>query len=140
MTLFLDTEFNGFGGELISIALVSDRGGSNAEFYAVRHLPEKITPWVEEHVIPVLGRASEDDATLKARLRHFLDDHRGEPIVADWPLDFIHFLVLLCEPGGRAYQFSLSMRLVKQDELLSENPHNALADAKALMRTWSECD
>lgn len=136
MTLFLDTEFNGFGGELLSIALVSDQGGDDAEFYGVRHLPHDIAPWALEHVVPVLDQDPEDDDVLKRRLRDFLHNHAGEPIVADWPLDFIHFLILLCEPGGRAHLFALTMQLIKQGEIESSCPHNALADAAALMRSY----
>lgn len=135
--MFLDTEFNGFGGELISIALVSDKGGKDAEFYGVRHLPDDIVPWASQHVVPVLDQSPEDDDVLKRRLREFLHGHAGEPIVADWPLDFIHFLVLLCEPGGRAYQFALTMQLIKQGAIESSLPHNALADATALMRAYT---
>ena len=53
MRYFLDTEFNGFGGELISIALVPEYG--DQEFYAVLPLPAYLHPWVERHVIPYLG-------------------------------------------------------------------------------------
>jgi hypothetical protein len=34
MTLYLDTEFNGHGGQLISLALVTDRASD--EFYGCR--------------------------------------------------------------------------------------------------------
>ena len=45
---FLDTEFNGFGGELLSLALVPDEG--DREFYVVLPLPDTLDPWVERHV------------------------------------------------------------------------------------------
>lgn len=129
-------EWNGFDGALISIGLVSDRGGDDAEFYAVRRLPKRLDPWAAQHVIPVLGQGPEADHRLKERLRAYLHRHEGEEVVADWPMDLAHLLVLLCEVGGRAHQMPLSMRLVKQRELDSECPHNALADARALMRLW----
>jgi hypothetical protein len=53
MRYFLDTEFNGFGGELISLALVPEHG--DQEFYVVLPLPETLHPWVERHVVPYLS-------------------------------------------------------------------------------------
>ena len=53
MRYFLDTEFNGFGGALISLALVPEHG--DQEYYATLPLPEPVHPWVERHVVPYLG-------------------------------------------------------------------------------------
>ena len=50
MRYFLDTEFNGFGGELISLALVPEHG--HDEYYAVLPLPDELHPWVERNVVP----------------------------------------------------------------------------------------
>lgn len=52
MNLYIDCEFNGFGGQLISMALVAEDG---TEFYEVVPLLEEVTPWVAEHVMPVLN-------------------------------------------------------------------------------------
>ncbi|AHB48973.1 hypothetical protein W911_12055 [Hyphomicrobium nitrativorans NL23] len=137
MTLFLDTEFNGFGGALISIALVSDNGGRESEFYGVRELPDQLAPWVEANVLPVLGKKPEPDTVLRRRLVEFLHGHAGQTIIADWPEDLIHCLGLLCPSPGRAYRINLNLRLIKAtEELPSEVPHNALSDARALMRWY----
>lgn len=134
MTLFLDCEFNGFGGDLISLALVPHEG---AEFYGVRKLPKKIHPWVKENVIPRLGQQPETDSDLRKRLAAYLRAHEGETVVADWPLDFAHFCAFVCD-GDRLYgPHSLAMRLVPQEPLSSEVPHNALSDARALKEAWS---
>jgi hypothetical protein len=128
--IFLDSEFSSYGGQLISIALVSSDGG---EFYAVRHLPNKMHPWVEANVIPVLLAEPEEDHSIKRRLVTFLNRHRGETIIADWPEDFIHLLYLLCEPNG--YQCDvgdLEMLLVRGFQTDPAIPHNALSDARAL--------
>lgn len=130
MTLYLDTEFNGFGKELISIALVSDKGG---EFYAVRNLPTFIHPWVAEHVIPFLIQDSEDDFTLRFRIANYLRHHEGEQIIADWPEDFVHLMYCLCEPGGFSQRLELDLRLINSGDIKPEVPHNALSDARALM-------
>lgn len=54
MKLFLDCEFNGFGGELISMALVDEQG---KYFYEVLPCPQPI-PWVQENVMPKLNQAA----------------------------------------------------------------------------------
>ena len=51
MKLFIDTEFNGFGGELISMAIVAEDG---REWYGILPVADKLVEWVEEHVRPVL--------------------------------------------------------------------------------------
>lgn len=130
MALYLDTEFNGFGGQLISIALVSDNGG---EFYGVLPLPSRVHPWVAEHVVPYLVASSEPHYALRARLFAFLTYHHGEPVIADWAEDLMHLLSLVCEPNGLSFQIELDMRLVNSGEIKPEIPHNALSDARALM-------
>lgn len=134
MTLFLDTEFNGFGGELISIGIVSDGGG---ELYAERKLAKTLHPWVLANVVPGLLGCAENDSAIRARLDRFFSDHRGETLIADWPLDFSTLLAFMCVGDMRVGPSSLAMLLVPQEELLSEVPHNALSDARALMRAWS---
>lgn len=137
MTLFLDTEFNGFGGELISIALVSDNGRNANEFYAVRPLPESPTPWVQEHVLPVLGANPIPDVVLRQCLLDYLYQHKGELIVMDWYEDLTLFLNLLTTEPGRAYRLDLSFRLIHPNGSLdSKVPHNALHDARALMHWY----
>ena len=128
--LYLDTEFNGFGGKLISLALVSDQG---SEFYTVLDLPSKVHPWVAEHVVPFLMLDPEPDHLSRFRLKHFLEKHAGEPIIADWPEDFVHLLNCMCEPNGVSFQIEMDMTLVNSGELKPEVPHNALSDARALM-------
>ncbi|MCC8979072.1 hypothetical protein [Bradyrhizobium acaciae] len=54
MRYFLDAEFNGFGGELLSIALVPQDDALPAFYEAV--ICEHPTAWVREHVEPVLDK------------------------------------------------------------------------------------
>lgn len=132
MALFLDTEFSEFGGQLISIAIVSDDGD---EFYAVRHLPAEMHPWVRENVLPILVQEPEDDHIIKKKLVAFLNRQRGQPVYGDWPEDFTHLLFLLCEPNGIRYDVGdLEMHLVSGIAAEPEVPHNALSDARALMK------
>lgn len=131
MTLYLDTEFNGHGGELISLALVSHRGG---HFYGAVKYSTKTHPWVEENVIPHLEIIAEPRDEFRARLRAFMEKHAGEVIIADWPDDFAH---LMREMSGASYEESWMMKctmcLIVSGEIKPKLPHNALSDAVALM-------
>ncbi len=142
MRYFLDTEFNGFGGELISLALVPEDG--DQEFYALLPLPETLHPWVERNVVPYLnavppsahhGTMSRLEAAeaLVAYLRH---DH-DPVIVADWPDDIAYFCALLITgPGDMVPIGSLKFEFVSSPGFstaaISKVPHNALHDARAL--------
>lgn len=129
--LYLDTEFNGHGGKLISIALVSSTGG---EFYGVLPMVEPVNAWVAEHVIPHLARDPEPENELRMRLRFFLEKHSGEDIVADWPDDFAHLLKLMSGPSyEQSFMLPCDMRLLVSGEIEPDVPHNALSDARALM-------
>ncbi len=130
--IFLDTEFDGFGGRLISIGMVSDRGGE--EFYSVLQVTAK-EPWVQEHVLPFLSVTHEEWHAYRTRLIAYLRRHPGEPVVADWPEDLAHLLNSLCEPGGISFEIELDLRLILSGKLDSKVPHNALSDARALM-SW----
>ena len=72
MRYFLDTEFNGFAGELISVALVPEHG--DQEFYAVLPLPEAPNNWVTRNVLALsqIGAARDrhpDDVAHRGRDR-----------------------------------------------------------------------
>lgn len=86
--LFLDCEFDGHDGHLISMAIVSDTGG---EFYEVYN-DLALNPWVKENVLPKLGKCYIPKGDFETRLHDFLRMHAGEPIVADSPADFIYLL------------------------------------------------
>lgn len=131
--LYMDTEFNGFNGQLISMGIVSSR--THKEFYGVLKLPKNVHPWVAEHVVPYLMLDAEDYGVFRHRLYLFLKEHEGETIVADWPEDLSHLLQCLCDPGGNgvSYDLELDLRLIKSKDIKPFLPHNALSDAKALM-------
>ena len=135
MTLFLDTEFNGHGGQLISLALVSD--WHPAYFYGVLPLPEVVQPWVAQHVIPLLDQQPEPVDAFRTRLRHYLERFANEEIIADWPDDFALLLRVMSGPEyGGSWMVPCSMRLVNSGEVKPEIPHNALSDGRALMHWW----
>ncbi len=59
-TLWLDTEFNGFGGEFVSAALVAEDG---THWYKTVGCKTPV-PWTAENVIPHLGIKPVKLATL----------------------------------------------------------------------------
>jgi hypothetical protein len=132
---FVDCEFNGFDGPLISIALVPE-ADTRPDFYAVLpcHRPRR---WVADHVMPVLGAAPHARAEVVAALTTYLLADPDPLLVADWPEDIAHAASLL------AYQGRCLVPHVRFDLLnlpgfdtasASALPHNAVADARALRR------
>ncbi len=141
MRYFLDTEYNGTGGALLSLALVPDDG---EELYLKIATDEPIVEWVEKHVMPYLdmvphqlawpcvNRAQAADA-IERYLRH--DD--DPEIVADWPEDVAQFCnLMMTEPGDMIDVRHVTFRLHPLSNFStaanSEVPHNALHDARAL--------
>ena len=141
MRYFLDTEFNGFGGALISLALVPDDG---EELYLVMKLDDPPEAWVERNVLPFLDavptglqslRLSRADAV--AALSYYLAGDPEPLIVADWPEDIALFTMLLITgQGTMAAVPPLRFELVSLPGFSTAGnsvvPHNALHDARAL--------
>ncbi|AGH50827.1 MULTISPECIES: 3'-5' exoribonuclease [Sphingomonadales] len=141
MRYFLDTEFNGFGGALISIGLVPEYG--DQEYYAVLPLPEEVHPWVARNVVPYLDSVPQalanhvDAATAAHEVAAFLAGDRDPLIVADWPEDIALFCRLLLtgpaeivDVGSLGFEFRRSPGF--STAMNSRVPHNALHDARAL--------
>ena len=141
MRYFLDTEFNGFGGALLALALVPEDGG---EFYATLECADPLEPWVAQNVIPFLdmvpvglkaprlGRREAADA-----LAQYLAMDPEPEMVADWPDDITYFCsLLLIGPGQMVPVPPLKFRLLPlpgfSTAANSKVPHNALHDARAL--------
>jgi len=133
MQLYLDTEFNGHGGELISMAMVSGNGGG---WYCARQIAEPVDPWVAEHVIPKLGRNPLPPDDFRESFLHFVKQHENPEIICDWSADAEHFLRLLAGPDYASsidYPCSVTILKTPSGQPVSSDPHNALADAVALM-------
>ncbi|MEO7505313.1 MAG: hypothetical protein ABIT69_09045 [Sphingomicrobium sp.] len=141
MRYFLDTEYDGFGGRLISLALVPEDGGE--ELYLV--IDGDVTdPWVERHVMPFLHQVPDAlrGPSLPRRaaahaLSHWLAGDAAPEIVADWPEDLAQFAMLLVTgPGEMMPVPPLTLRLQSlvgfSTAANSAVPHNALHDARAL--------
>ena len=136
MRLFLDTEFNEFGGELISMALVCDKRCH--EWYQVLAIPENPGAFVAEHVLPKLEKEPVGAEVFNLSLQSFLESIGDCEIIADWPADFEHLCAQMCGAGARLgwrLPIQCTMRLINSGELHPTIPHNALSDARAL-RDW----
>lgn len=130
--LFIDTEFNGFRGDLISMALVSENG---REWYESVGCDDPV-PWVAEHVMPYLQNKPCDYVLMQRSLQSFLGGFESVHIVADWPEDIQHFCqVLITGPGTRLDTPPLTFEVRRDlDDAVSDLPHNALEDARGIMR------
>lgn len=134
MRLFIDTEFNEYKGELISIALVDENG---EEFYQSVGC-ENPGSWVAEHVMPIIGIPASSLNAVQYKLAKFLKDYSNIHIIADWPEDIQHFCnLLITGPGERINTPPLTMEVLRDlDDVQSAIPHNALEDAKAIRLSY----
>ena len=142
MLYCLDCEFNGFGGELISLALSGEAG----ELYLVRPEDElnamDAHDWVAEHVLPFLSLPEALPTVLPLvrfgrAIQAFLASDPAPTVVADWPEDLVHLMqCLIIAPGQMVKIPDLSLRLMQvsayPSEITHAVQHNALWDARAL--------
>ena len=141
MRYFLDTEFNGFGGALLSLALVPEDG---QEFYVTLECDDPIFPWVERNVVPYLdnvpvGLVSPRMTRREAAeaLAAYLSSDPEPELIADWPEDLTQFCsLLMIGPGVMVPVPPLTFRLLPLQGFSpaanSAVPHNALHDARSL--------
>jgi hypothetical protein len=141
MRYFLDTEYNGWGGALLSLALVPDDG---EDLYLTLAWDGDLDLWVERHVLPYLDmvpeshrspRMSRDDAART--VAHYLSGDPEPLIVADWPEDIAQFSALLVTGPGQMVEVpSMRFQFLPlggfSTAANSRVPHNALHDARAL--------
>ena len=142
MRYFLDTEYNGFGGALLSLALVAEHG--DEELYFTLLAPAEIHPWVERHVMPYLNHVPDmhrapplDRDTAAHALATFLANDRDIEIIADWPEDIAQIcMLLLTGPGEIVRTPPLRFHFYALPGFstagASKVPHNSLHDARAL--------
>lgn len=130
MRLFIDCEWNEYKGDLISMALVSEDG---REWYEVFYCHDP-KDWIKANVMPKLGKKPITFSEGHASLRNFLVQFNKCTIIADWPEDIAHFCnFLIVGPGLRIDTPRLTFEIHRVDSV-SDNPHNALADAKGLKK------
>lgn len=143
MRYFLDTEFDGHGGELLSLALVEEDGIS----LYVRTTARATDPWVIQNVEPLMG---EHNADLRAfdipppwvgdNVRSFLRNDAAPVIIADSPVDIWRFCQVVStgrEGGWHSTDFArMTFEVHNVDAYPTRLPgavqHNAWWDAMAL--------
>lgn len=142
MRYFLDTEFNEFGGELISMALVGENG---AEMYVAQHCR---TPgaWVSLNVMPIIHCVGAEPIWIDrddfgSAIGGFLHDDNAPVIIADWPDDISYFCkALIIGPGEMIALKRAAFHLLRIDAYPTDLPgavqHNALWDARALRHVF----
>lgn len=144
MILYLDTEFNGFGGDLLTLALAPE-DPNVPEFYVARNdlsvLP--IEPWVKDNVLPIINlpiaapmytHVSYFGKYIQQYLSQFKDEIT---IVADWPDDIRYLMMcLITGPGMMVNLKELNICLRRcepwPNDLKDQVQHNALCDARAI--------
>jgi hypothetical protein len=138
--LFLDTEFNGFGGRLMSMALVPE-DSKTAEFYCELEISDQLDPWVREHVAPHMFLVPSTYSQFQRKLMLYLNTVGSVTVVADWPDDIRYFCeAMITGPGecialiNSKINFELDMTI----QYVSLVPHNALHDARGIRDFYKE--
>ena len=146
MKYYLDCEFNGMGGELLSLALVPEAGNP---LYLIREdVPEDLDPWVAENVMPIMhadyrGHAKAPGRVLPlaawaGEIESYLYGDIAVTIIADWPDDIKYFCELVITGPGKMIEVrpAINFEMVRVDayptELVGAVQHNAYWDALAL--------
>ena len=131
--LFLDTEFNGFGGKLISMALVPDND-STRTFYKEIEMTDQLDPWVRENVVPHLVLIPCSRHQFQQALAQYLQEVGDCTIIADWPDDIRYFCESLITGPGECLNLLHNMKFELDFGIEYESlvPHNALHDARAI--------
>ncbi len=142
----VDCEWNSPTRELLSMAIVplwpsvaGERTGPvddpTHEFYeTIQHSGESIDPFVQEQVLPVLGKVQIPRREFQGKLEAFLRDRHVSRLLFDWPEDIAYFCnALITGPGTRLLlPRHLQMENVTGLDSYSEVPHNALHDARGM--------
>lgn len=141
MNYYIDCEFDGFNGPLLSMGIVTPLGH---QFYEVLKYDKINDPWVEKNVVPHLNKRPIDEDVFRAKLVDFLHntgyDQDFMCVIADWPDDLKYFhQYLTTGPGlidNRIKKLRIGTMLCIGVPYTSSIPHNALQDALAIMASF----
>lgn len=109
MKFFIDCEFDGFKGELISLAVVCENGSS---IYLVNKDIFETSLWVSENVMPILYKCpvfawkvglDEFGMLIYTFIEEQLEaeEYSHPVIISDWPADIRYFCEVIEYEGGR---------------------------------------
>lgn len=152
MDYYLDTEFNGFGGDLISLALVREDGRGLYTLYAQE---PPYTDWVKQNVLPYLYDfpagvypieakrstgssigARERCPTTASCLQEFFKGDPSPHVISDWPDDIKYLCQELITGPGRMIEVPhITFEVLRVDAwpfIPEARQHNAYWDALAL--------
>ncbi|MGH1422697.1 MAG: hypothetical protein ACRBEQ_12855 [Hyphomonas sp.] len=147
MKYYIDCEFNGFGGELLTLALAGEDGRDlslSRPIDEIRHLP--LVPWVRANVLPKIDIAPVEQMPKNQfgyAIAKFLRPDLLPTIVADWPEDLKHFCDSLSVAPGEVvtmpeFRMEITHTLAYPTSLENAVRHNALWDARALRHAANE--
>jgi hypothetical protein len=126
---FIDFEFNGRNGAIISAAIVTDTG---QEWYEVMEYDTAtLVPWVAEHVIPVLNKEPIAPLAFYASFAEFLRSYGYVEFYFNAHADQRYLSELLATVEDAPLH-----RCIRDGHMFaghSLTPHNALADARAIV-------
>lgn len=135
MKLFIDCEYNGFKGDLISMGIIDE---NDNEFYEVLGC-EKPSSWVDINVIPILNKNSITLKEFQSNLQDYLNTYESVELIADWPEDAQWFCWALVNGLGHRIKTPMPISILIDNELSSEKAllrHNALSDARAIKDSY----
>lgn len=147
MKYFIDAEFDGFGGQLLSLAIVRE---DEKSLYLVYPEPEEYQePWVIKNVVPIMFNIPPGhEATVVSDwgegarfIQEFFRNDSAPVLIFDWPDDIKYFCqALMVGPGQMVGLDNLTMRMFRVNAyptaLSGAVQHNALWDALALAQLF----
>jgi hypothetical protein len=153
---YIDFEFNGAGGKLISFSILRNDGDSMYLIFKDQGLLEfddndqlvkvsdEVDPWVKANVIPILFDCPVKPIVCtmqRARelLEGFLSVHWSPHIIADYPADLAYFCeqLLITGPGTCINVQHMTLEWMRYDVYPTLLPgavqHNAWWDTQAML-------
>jgi hypothetical protein len=147
MKYYLDCEFNGMGGELLSLALVCENATRHS-LYLVREWMPNVEPWVAQNVLPIIHADTNAPgprivlvtpvSEWASAIESILEGDNDVTIVTDWPDDIKYFCELIITGPGTMINVrpSIKFEMHRVDAYPTNLPgaiqHNAYWDAMAL--------
>lgn len=157
MRYYIDTEFNGYGGSLISIGIAAENGRTlymvqSDAFFSIMAQANAWDPWVKANVLPLIFKAAPGahhplrlpSAEWGAKIAEFYGEDDKPHFFADWMSDIADLCGLLITGPGTGVPmphqtvFTCLRHIdVYPTTLPGAIQHHALWDALAL-KQWVE--
>ena len=149
MRYYLDCEFNGMGGELLSLALVAEDKIGPDIYLANSAIQSDLDQWVAKNVMPKIECEMYSPLWCplthwSAHLETFLRRDTDVTIITDWPDDIKYFCELILTGPGTMIEVrpSIKFEMHRVDAYPTTLPgavqHNAYWDAMALRHKLQE--